>query len=163
MFLYSKNSKNREDVQNWSLSRRHLWCLLLLFSFVIVLCVIFQFKQTDLFKNKSFWFVISGISTGVYYGLFNDRIFQYPKEKTYQYRNELAQINSVWVHIVSGFTAGLAAYFLNESFSKSEHNVSSLGWPHLILFLVALGGYTGLLPRWIWFFASKGGPGEPSK
>lgn len=156
----------------------HHWILAVILFFLIG--VLMWLGISD--KNYLFLFV-SAILLGIYYGFFNYRIFHYPHTdefyreylSTKKSRNEgyfdevpaennVAKINSIWVHIVCTIVGSLALHFFNLRFSSLSGQIKNEEIVlNSMLFLVALGGYTGLLPRWIWFFASKGGPGEIAK
>lgn len=72
--------------------------------------------------------------------------------------NDVAIVNSIWVHVVCGLVGAAALYLLSNHICLLDPRVTiyRLGWPDLFLFLIAVLGYTGLLPRTLWFFASKG-------
>lgn len=103
-----------------------------------------------------FWFVISGVLVGFYYGLFNDKIFHYPKKPEGEYRNEFAKTNTMWIHLLSGFISGIAAYYLVGSIRINQGNINEYNLAHLVLSFIALLGYVGLLPMTLWFFANSG-------
>lgn len=72
--------------------------------------------------------------------------------------NNAAIANSIWVHVICGVTGAVTLYFLSSHihFENPWRTLHKLDWPDLFLFVIALLGYTGLLPRTLWFFASKG-------
>jgi len=72
--------------------------------------------------------------------------------------NKQALVNSMWVHIVCGVAGAIAFYLLanNIFFNKHFFRLYKLNISDLFFFIIALLGYMGLLPRTMWFFASKG-------
>lgn len=95
--------------------------------------------------------LVSGIILGGYYGWYNDMIWR-PNGKL---ENSLPyRAHQVWIHIISGVTGSVALYLLLGAISLSDRSqtLEQLNWSAFILFLIAILGYTGLLPRILWFF-----------
>ena len=105
--------------------------------------------------HKLLLFLCSGISIGLFYGAHNEKIWpsdHSPKiyERTHFY----------WTHFIGGVAGGSAAYLLfiksGICFNDPLMLFCSLDWVDLILFLVVLLGYSGYIPRTLWFMANKG-------
>lgn len=101
--------------------------------------------------NGLYFLLASGAVLGTYYGLFNDMIWR-PNgklEKSLPYR-----AHQVWVHIICGVTGSVASYLLLGTIDLNNRAlvVEKLGWGEFMLFIIAILGYTGLLPRILWFF-----------
>lgn len=102
-------------------------------------------------KYSLYFLLASGIVLGAYYGWFNDMIWR-PNgklEKSIPYR-----AHQVWIHIIAATAGSVAFYLLLGSIDLTNpiETSDSLGWQHFILFIIAILGYTGLLPRILWFF-----------
>lgn len=128
---------------------------------------------------KLLFFMVSGICVGFFYGQNDHRIWHFPytdgfyeknlqsgfKEKKEIWFKEIPSLNdnanthNLWVHIIGGITGGVALYFLlsHIDFVNPSANFDKLGLIDLTFFLVAILGYSGYIPRILWFFASKGG------
>jgi len=75
------------------------------------------------------------------------------------YRNKYAKVNTLWVHLICSVAGAIALYLLLNRFNLLNLNswtLKHLGFSDFVLFLVALLGYTGLLPMTLWFFANSG-------
>ena len=153
-----------------TLDYKLIWFVVLIFA---LMCIIF-----GLYWSSLLFFVFSGSITGIFFGLNNYRIFNYPhtdefykdyitKEK-YGFEKEpppvntVARINEMWVHLVCGITGSIALFFLTAGFNFQclAKSIEQISFVDGVLFLVALLGYTGLLPRTMWFLANKGGLGD---
>lgn len=155
------------------LEKQHFWYLYLLLVLAILVSA-FHFNNIVLF-------IASGVLLSIFYGWNNYRIFHYPhtdefykefltKEKHRFDKkpppvNAVAKINERWVHLVSGVTGSVALYFLSSRVNLycSVKAIENTNLADGVLFLVALLGYSGLLPRTLWFLANKGGLSEFSK
>ncbi len=102
-------------------------------------------------EKYGFHFLLtSGALLGAYYGWFNDIIWR-PNgklESSLPYR-----AHQVWVHVICGIVGSLAFYLLVRTIDIRHplQTVEKLGIGHLILFVIGVLGYTGLLPRILWF------------
>jgi len=156
---------------------KEYWDILFLVS-----SVIFLFLG---FRCQSFvYFILAGILQGIFYGKNNYRIFHYPHtDKFYEKYNQeskkktgfvvppvnpKAVLNSYWVHIISAVVGAVAIFFLSFTldFAHPYWSIKHLDIIDVVILLIAILGYTGLLPRLLWFFASSGGLSEflkPSK
>ncbi|HSX49181.1 MAG TPA: hypothetical protein VLE44_02900 [Candidatus Saccharimonadales bacterium] len=99
-------------------------------------------------------FLISGWSVGLFYGLHNHEIW-YVRRKL----NIYERTHNIWVHLIGGTLAAHAAYILSGEldFNNLNFNLSHFSWPELILFILLALGYSGYIPRTLWFLANKGG------
>lgn len=107
-------------------------------------------------------FILASLITGFFYGRNNYWIFHASKNKTDRSPlNKPAEANQFWIHIVCGVIGAIALYLLSFrlDFINLQNTFSQLRLLDLFLFLIAVLGYTGLLPRTLWFFASS--PGFP--
>jgi hypothetical protein len=146
------------------------WDVLFLFLSVFSLLLGFRCKSL-------IYFLIAGVSQGVFYGKNNYRIFHYPHtDKFYEKYSEFkkktnfaippinpkAEINSYWVHIVSATVGAVALFFLSFRFDPLHPygTIRHLNTFDVVVLLIAILGYAGLLPRLLWFFASSGGLGD---
>ncbi len=118
--------------------------------------------------------VVAGIITGTYYGLNNDRVWHfsyktdfYAKNKNFEEiqkmyvipsLNPVAKAHQIWIHVLCGLIAGVTLYILVEKFNLANvwFTFKRLDLKDYILLLISTLGYTGLLPRTLWFFASRG-------
>jgi len=128
-------------------------------------------------------FVALGIIAGLYYGKHDNDIFHYPykdkkdgkNEKTQEHYfplylqdgkikkiyapklNNNAKLHNLWIHLFCGFIGATAMYtvFTNK-ICLSNFTFKTFDWPDFVLLLIGTLGYVGLLPRTLWFFASKG-------
>lgn len=104
-----------------------------------------------LWKPYELYFLLSaGILLGFYYGWFNDLIWR-PNgklESSLPYR-----AHQIWIHIISGIVSSITFYLLLGSVNLSDRRltVSNLNFSDFVLFLITILGYTGLLPRILWF------------
>ncbi len=111
--------------------------------------------------------ILSGLISGVYYGLYNDFIWLSPKinsKENFKSNPDFKELSlykghQVWIHLVCGVVGSLALYLLlgKLNFTSFPVNLDGLGIKELVLLLIALLGYTGLLPRTLWFFSNRGG------
>ncbi|HEV2339437.1 MAG TPA: hypothetical protein VGT05_01575 [Patescibacteria group bacterium] len=116
------------------------------FAAIVLVIIGISLKQ-----NGIYFFLASGILLGAYYGWFNDLIWK-PNgklEKSFSYR-----AHQIWIHIICGTVGSIALYFLLGiiDFSHRSQTLGKLGLVEFILFILAILGYTGLLPRILWFF-----------
>lgn len=120
---------------------------------LLLLCAIFLFVallpsvlQTTGYPRLVF-FLLAGISSGWFYGKHDHEVWPSAEQPT-----PYGKIHAIWVHMVGGISAGAAAFIL---FSKVNFNKLELS--DLILFLIMVLGYSGYIPRTLWFLANKGG------
>jgi hypothetical protein len=99
--------------------------------------------------------IVAGLLSGWYYGWYNDSIWE---KRGQELSNKSAyRVHQLWIHMTCGVIAGLALYFLSNSYLNCpEKFISKLGWSDFFLFLISLLGFTGLLPRTLWFLARNG-------
>lgn len=116
-----------------------------------LIAIFLLFMGVKLGKYGFCYLFFSGVVLGAYYGWFNDMIWR-PNgklEKSLPYR-----AHQIWVHIICGVTGSVALYFLLGvlDFSNMATVSGKIGWGEFLLFIIAILGYTGLLPRILWFF-----------
>lgn len=116
-----------------------------------ILAVILVYMGVTSGQYGFYFLLSSGVLLGAYYGWFNDMIWR-PNgklEKSLPYR-----AHQVWVHVICGITGSVALYLLLGviNLSNRTQTLENLGWGELMLFIIAILGYTGLLPRILWFF-----------
>ena len=133
---------------------------------VLILAIIFT--ALGFYLSSLLFFMISGILTGLFYGWNNYRIFHYPHTdefyKDYLTKerhgftkippeNIVAKLNTVWVHLACGVTGSITLYLLSTriSFVCPTKSIEQLNWVDGVLFVIAILGYIGLLPRTLWF------------
>lgn len=109
-----------------------------------------------------FIFLIIGLITGLFYGWNDYRIYFYPHTNKFYKKgippvNLPAKINAIWIHLVCGFVGAIALYLISIKLISDYPNkiVGALAWQDFVVLLIGLLGITGLLPRTLWFFASK--------
>lgn len=120
--------------------------LLRLFAVILVL------KGVTSESSKFYWLLSSGIVLGMYYGWYNDMIWR-PNgklEPSFPYR-----AHQLWIHIICGAVGSIAFYFLLGTLNINEQitTLTRLGFREFVLFVIAILGYVGLLPRILWFFS----------
>ncbi|MFH1970960.1 MAG: hypothetical protein ABIJ05_01055 [Patescibacteria group bacterium] len=121
--------------------KSHLWiaCLLLL---------------AFLLPNpwKFVFMLLSGITSGLYYGCYNDIIWR-PNPETDLSKHPHYRAHQMWVHIFCGLAASIALYFLTTliNFNNLGLSIKKYGFELLILSFIVVMGYIGLLPRFLWF------------
>jgi len=102
-------------------------------------------------RSGLYFLLLSGIILGFYYGWFNDLIWR-PNgklETSIPYR-----AHQIWIHIICSEVGAVAFYLLLSRINNSLKFVIVRGFnlSDFILFLIAILGYTGLLPRILWYF-----------
>lgn len=98
-----------------------------------------------------YYLLASGVLLGAYYGWFNDLIWR----PTGKLENSMPyRAHQVWVHIICGIAGSVALYLLLGTIDLNSRALvlEKLGWSEFVLFIIAILGYTGLLPRILWFF-----------
>lgn len=120
-----------------------------LYRYFAVMFFIASFRYTE---YQLYLLLISGLTLGYYYGLYNDIIWR-PKgtlSEATPYR-----AHQLWVHIVCGCIASLATYFLFSFIGNYGVPVAvdRSGLNILVLFVIAVLGYVGLLPRILWYLS----------
>ncbi len=125
----------------------NLFFVMLLSRLLAVILVYFGIAS----EHGLYYLLASGIVLGAYYGWFNDIIWR-PKGQlstSLPYR-----VHQVWIHIISGITGSVALYFLLGVIDINNPilTIERFGWGVFTLLIVAILGYTGLLPRILWFF-----------
>ncbi len=131
------------------LVRDYSWC------FLVIGGVLFL---AGINTHKLLIFLFSGFSVGLFYGAHNEDVWpNNHAPKVYE------RIHFYWTHFIGGITGGTAAYllFMKNSvfFNDPLMLFCSLNWIDLILLLFVLLGYSGYIPRTLWFMANKGGLG----
>lgn len=147
---------------------------------VVLILVLIGLNLRDYYL-RMILFLLSGIVEGVYFGLSDYRIYHYPHtddfyKNYFQYLpqpnkelnikpkiilknippfNDAALVNILWVHVVCGIVGALSLFYGFRLLTYHRFNLQLL-----FLSLIAVLGYTGLLPRTLWFLASKGGLGD---
>ncbi len=98
-----------------------------------------------------YYLLASGAILGAYYGWFNDLIWR-PTGQLY--KSIPYRAHQVWIHIISGTVGSVALYLLLGviNLNNRSQTLQDLGFSAFMLFLIAILGYTGLLPRILWFF-----------
>lgn len=102
-------------------------------------------------KCGFYYLLTSGVLLGAYYGWFNDLIWR----PTGKLENSMPyRAHQVWVHIICGIAGSVALYLLLGTIDLNNRILvlEKLGWSEFVLFIIAILGYTGLLPRILWFF-----------
>lgn len=144
---------------------------------LLLLCSFFIAFAVFPIGNKLLLFILSGICSGIFYGVNNHVIFHHQYDKKYYKDNKpifmalgifpgvpelnpIAQLHIFWVHIISGIMGSASLYLLSTRLSSIESIIESDKLIlNLILLLISVLGYVGYIPRTLWFFASKGGLG----
>ena len=117
-----------------------------------------------LFNSVLFLF-ISAIVSGINYGLNNDTIWE-PKsfwihkdmieiDENEKHKEILYKHHQLWVHLVCSIVGFVAFCILLNRIGFWHFTQPRLELADLILLILALLGYTGLLPRALWFFTHK--------
>lgn len=124
--------------------------ILLLISVVLFLYAIFYRDQ------RLIILLLSGIFVGLFYGAHNNLIWGGHEPGYYE------NIHNRWVHFIGGIIGAISAYLLMSriSFGDPSSIASNFEWADLALFLIMVLGYTGYIPRTLWFIANKGGIGK---
>lgn len=133
------------------------WDMIFLILSAASLLIGFIYIQEN--NTKLILFIIAGILHGFYYGKNNNLIFHRPRKNDPPSEdNSKAKTNTYWVHMICGIAGTIALYFLSShiNFACPTITICSLGWPDFTLFVIAILGYTGLLPMTLWFFANSG-------
>lgn len=144
--------------------------LFLVFSGVLFL-VAFIIPLNNI--HRVLLFIFSGVLSGLFYGEHNHEVWPMWTESklkngTVKLKPQIhnperyEKMHNCWVHIVGGVAGGTAGYLL---FAKSHVYLQDplmlfccLDWVDLVLFLIVILGYSGYIPRTLWFMANKGGP-----
>lgn len=124
-----------------------------------VICLFLSFVYKPLSNIRFELFITAGILQGIYFGINNNYIFHYPHKKNLPPEdNSKARTNTFWVHLICGVVGTTALYFLSShiNFACPIKTVFGLNWQDFALFVIAILGYTGLLPMTLWFFANSG-------
>lgn len=151
---------NEKGMSSKESRRQFIWYFCLVLASILVVLAFYY--------HNLFVFIISGLFLGIFYGWNNYRIFHYPhtdefyqnyltKEKQGFEKvppvNTVARINTMWIHLVSCVTGSIALFFLSTRINPlcARESIERLNWVDGVLFAVVLLGYTGLLPRTLWF------------
>lgn len=120
-----------------------------IFRCVATLLIIASINYNDL---ELYCLLVSGVTIGLYYGLYNDIIWDKEEKLASQVPYRAHQ---VWVHMIAGLVGSLALFFLINSLENTPINnvAKDISWGEIFLFILALLAYTGLLPRLIWYFS----------
>lgn len=148
---YSQEFNTEEDIrlsQPKDSLMSHLLCYLVA---IILLCIGLSFKLPCLFL-----LITSGLILGVYRGLYDEIIWSpgTKPEKSVPHR-----LHKIFVHVLCSVSGSVALYFLIINITHGIYSAFtySLGVRELVLFLIALLGYMGLLPRALWSYSNRGG------
>ena len=155
----------------------NVWSLALLLCVLFISLGLFLSDVKLVIDLKLLLFILSGICSGIFYGVNNHVVFHHPYDKNYYEKkksdfkdvgvfpgipvlNPIAQIHIFWVHIISGIIGSVFLYLLSFRISSLESFVNGdVWWLNLFLLLISVLGYVGYMPRTLWFFATKGGIG----
>ncbi|MBI3103304.1 hypothetical protein HYZ05_00010 [Candidatus Daviesbacteria bacterium] len=160
--IKTKSVKNNIEVEDNDQDNEKIKRLLIL-STILFTAAFFLPNSANIIKLP--FFILSGICVGIFYGNNDHRIWSFPYKNKYYERvqqlNDFTKAHILWVHIIGGITGGIAMYFLSSHicFGDPRDIFYKAGWIDLILFLITLLGYSGYIPRTLWFFANKGGLG----
>lgn len=97
--------------------------------------------------SRLVFFLMAGIFSAWFYGKHDHEVWPNEQKPT-----PYGQIHAFWVHVLGGISAGAAAFILFD-----KVNINKLELSDLILFLILVLGYSGYIPRTLWFIANKGG------
>lgn len=129
------------------------WCLLVVGGGLFIVAL-----TPWVNAHKLLIFLFSGIAVGLFYGAHNNDVWGGAKPARYE------EIHNYWVHFIGGIAGGSAAYllFIKSGFCLNDPLMlfCSLDWIDFILLLIVLLGYSGYIPRTLWFIANKGGPSK---
>jgi len=130
-----------------------------LFRFVSVLFIIASLNYTQYSLNL---LVLSGITLGIYYGLYNDIIWRptgaLSESVTYR-------AHQLWIHLICGIVGSISLYILSGSIDlvSASYSITRLGATEFVLFGISLLAYVGLLPRILWFLSYAQNIKSPKK
>lgn len=121
---------------------------LLLLCLVVLLILLFLILQSCNIPTI-LWFIVIGLSVGIYYGWFNNDIFH----QSAKFNNEFEKVHALWIHIVCGLAGSIILFIL---FNKYPFSSSEFGLGDFALLIFGILGIVGLLPRTFWFLANSG-------
>lgn len=125
-----------------SINKDWLWLVPLIFAVLILIPAMIFHYCTD---YQIWFFILSGVIVGTYYGKNDHRIFHHPYTKDFYKNNHedllklkifpgvptlepIAQIHIFWVHIISGIIGSIALYLLVNRMYFVELFVYEFDW-----------------------------------
>lgn len=124
----------------------------------LFLCTLFLIVATLQTVNyqRLIFFIFSGIFLGWFYGENNNEIWSNEQDPDHPRKKE--NIHNHWVHIVGGVTGGISLYFLlsHINFGDPLDLFDKAGSIDFVLFIIAILGFTGYIPRVLWLVATTG-------
>jgi hypothetical protein len=120
---------------------------------VLIVCGL-GFNNPGFELDRFLMFLAAGVLSGLYNGLYNDYLWrnddQTKKTKLLEYPIPYL-IHTVFNHIVGGIVGAVSLYYLVRDINILAPQQVTFGVKDLVLFLIALTGYFGLLPRTLWY------------
>lgn len=120
--------------------------------FVLALIIIASLSVMEPIK-KLIILLLSGMVSGIYHGLFTLSLWRKRDKDKHKKRDNIPyETNTLWTHIFCGLVASICFYLLiNKPDIGTDFDLGSI-----FLLIMSLVGYTGLLPRTLWFFSYSG-------
>ena len=136
-----------------------------------IIILLFIGVITEKIQLRLTFLIIAGILSGIYNGYYNDiqwraqSINKKHKDKKspedclnrdfidFPYR-----AHQMFNHIICGFIAAICFYLLLSKINLYEplSTIKHFSLGDLILFIIVLAGFTGILPRAIWYWSYSG-------
>lgn len=122
----------------------------LLFSLIArVLCILLIFLGYISPDYRLVLFIVAGLVLGLYYGYYNDIIWE---DKGELKDKDHYRVHQIWIHTVSGLVGGVSLYLLLPNLEIiNTGGTVALKLSSFVLFVVFLFSFVGLLPRALWF------------
>lgn len=133
---------------------------------LVVLILLLLGAVTDKNPCKFIYLIMAGITSGIYNGYYND--IQWRPQSAKHKDNKLPEdylnsefvdipyrVHQMFVHIICGVIAAFCFYLLSSKIDLTEPltTIKELAFGDLVLFIFALAGFTGILPRAIWYWS----------
>lgn len=117
---------------------------------------------------KFIFLAMAGIISGIYNGYYNDIQWRAQSDEEEHKDKKLPEdylnnkfidapyrVHQMFNHIVCGVIAAICFYLLLSKINLAEPltTIKKLTWGDFILFIFVLTGFTGILPRAIWYWS----------
>lgn len=137
---------------------------------LVILILLFIGTITENFQFRLTFLITAGILSGIYNGYYNDIQWRAQgkddnknKEKPEDclHRKTIDapyRIHQMFNHIICGLIAAICFYLLLSKINPYEplKTIEHFSWGDLVLFVIALTGFVGILPRAIWYWSYSG-------
>lgn len=122
-------------------------------------------------NDRLFFLLLASLISGIYNGYYDDVQWR-AQSPNKDHSNKLLpeeclhtgpldfpyRAHKMFLHIICGFVAAISLYLLSSGIDLDNplRAVNQLSFSSFGLFLIALTGYAGILPRAIWFWSYSG-------